>query len=99
MDEFCKLVFEASDYSVEYWMLRKPGSAAKTFTAELKSKLELMESRIGGYQQKVNLFYLLIYSQVKTSDRDKLLNLIADFFDALRRKFWGRDKRFRYASG
>jgi hypothetical protein len=57
------------------------------------SKLALMESRIESYQQKVNLFYLLIYSQLKTNDRDHLLNLVADFFDALTGGNFGAETR------
>jgi hypothetical protein len=87
------LISEASDYAVEYWILRKPGIKAKDSTPELKAKLQLMESRIDGYQQRVNLFFLLIQLQLKTGDRDALVNLMADFFDALTGGNFGAEAR------
>jgi len=52
-----------------------------------------MESRIDGYQQRVNLFFLLIQHQLKTGDRDTLVNLMADFFDALTGGNFGAEAR------
>lgn len=42
-----------------------------------------MEARIDGHQQRVNLFFRLIEPQLKSSDRDALNNLMADFFNGL----------------
>jgi hypothetical protein len=52
-----------------------------------------MESRIDGYQQKVNLSFLLIQRHLKTGDRDALVNLMADFFDALTGGSFGAESR------
>jgi hypothetical protein len=83
MDEFCRLVFEAADYAADYWVSKKLSSTAKESNSEARLKMRIVEARIGGFQQKINLFFEVIRPFLKVSDRDQLTNLLADFFDAM----------------
>lgn len=92
VDEFCKLIFEAADIGAEYWVTKKP-SRKVAASSEQIAKIRLTETLLDGYQQKINLFYVVIKSNVSTVKQDDLVNRIADFLDALTGGNFGAEVR------
>jgi hypothetical protein len=92
IDEFCKLIFEAADQGAEYWVTKKPTKLTKP-PPEQVAKTRLMETKIDGHQQKINLFYVMIKPKVSTAKQDDLVNKIADFLDALTGGNFGAEVR------
>jgi hypothetical protein len=78
IDEFCKLVLEAADAGADYWTHAKPLT-----DPEKRVAIQLAETKIDGFQRKVDLFRVLIQPRLGLSDKDKLVELLANFFDAL----------------
>jgi len=94
IDEFCALIFEAADLGAEYWATEKPQrKASDGARALLLSQLRIMESRIDGLQQKIELFRLLVRRQIRLGDHDALVGLMAEFFDALSGGNFGAEVR------
>ncbi|SFN77795.1 hypothetical protein SAMN05216573_12151 [Bradyrhizobium sp. Rc3b] len=92
VDEFCKLIFEAADQAAEYWITKKPSKVAKP-APELKAKLALAESKLEGYQLKVNFFQVLIRERSWTSKHDQIVANVADFLDAMTGGEFGAEVR------
>ncbi len=83
IDEFCKLVFEAADCAAEYWILSKRPSSKTDGTVANQASIRLTETRIAGFQQKINLFFAVVRPYLRTHDSDSLSALLAEFFDAM----------------
>jgi hypothetical protein len=86
------LIFEAADQGSEYWVTKKLPKTANPSPDQV-SKMRLAETRIDGYQQKINLFYVMIKPTVGTAKHDELVNCIADFLDALTGGNFGAEVR------
>ena len=86
------MIFEAADQGAEYWVTNKLPKALEDFP-EKAMKARLAETRMEGYQQKINLFYVMVMPHLSASKHDQLVNCIADFLDALTGGSFGAEAR------
>lgn len=92
MDEFCKLILEAADQAAEYWITRKPSKLAK-LAPEAKAKMALAETKLEGYQLKLNLFQVLIRERSLKAKHEQIITRVADFLDAMTGGDFGAEVR------
>jgi len=89
VDEFCKIIFDAADLGAVYWMTKK---TSRVETSE-REKTLLAETKLYGFQQKINLFATMLHAQIRVADKDRMSGLIAHLFDALTGADFGADAR------
>jgi hypothetical protein len=84
VDEFCELIFVTADLAAEYWVSDKPQAKARDRSrAALRARLQLIETQIEGGQAKIDLFRVLVQAKLRAADREVLLTLMPEFFNAL----------------
>jgi hypothetical protein len=93
IDEFCKLILEAADQAAEYWITKKSPSFRSKLPPEQSAKVRQAETKLEGFQHKVNLFHILIRSRISASARNVLVLRIADFMDAMTGGSFGAEAR------
>ncbi len=88
------MIFEAADQAAEYWITRKPAKTSKPAPSpEARAKVALAESKLEGYQLKVNFFQVLIRERSRSSLHEQIITRVADFLDAMTGGEFGADVR------
>jgi hypothetical protein len=89
IDEFCTLILDAADLAATFWTVSKPlvrpilGKESDPAISKDLIELQKVQTRVEGYQRKIDLFRIMIQDKIRITDRDQIVDRSADFFDAM----------------